>query len=140
MNPLPPPPPDSQDTPYARLGGEQAVKALVERFYDAMPRLSPELARLHRCDPDGQVCRESRDRFALFLMGWLGGPQEYMARHGHPRLRMRHAHVLVDERMRDAWLACMKVALDEAGVNGMTRLFLDQRFAEVANFLRNQPE
>jgi len=142
--PLPQIPPESQsefqDTPYGRLGGEQAVRALVERFYDEMPRRSPELAQLHRCDPNGEVSRESRERFALFLMGWLGGPQEYLTRHGHPRLRMRHAHVPVDLQMRDAWLACMRVALDERGVTGMTRLVLDQRFAEVANFLRNQPD
>lgn len=132
--------PEFPDTPFARLGGEPAVRALVERFYDAMSRLEPELAQLHRCDDDGRVCRESRDRFALFLMGWLGGPQEYMARHGHPRLRMRHGHVPVDARMRDAWLRCMRAALDESGVSGMTRIFLDERFAQVADFLRNQPE
>jgi hemoglobin len=131
---------NAQETPYARLGGSEAVRALVERFYDAMSEHEPELARLHACDEDGRVCRESRDRFALFLIGWLGGPQDYMARHGHPRLRMRHGHVPVDLRMRDAWVKCMRLALDQSGVTGLARSFLDQRFAEVADFLRNQPE
>jgi hemoglobin len=125
--------------PYEALGGAAAVKALVERFYDAMGRNEPALTRLHQCDEHGQVSRQARDRFALFLIGWLGGPQDYLAQHGHPRLRMRHASVLVDEAMRDAWLRSMKVAMDESGIEGQVRAFLDGRFAEVADFLRNAP-
>ncbi len=49
------------------------MRRLVERFYDLMGRDEPALARLHVCDEGGQVARESRDRFALFLIGWLGG-------------------------------------------------------------------
>src|SRR4051812_27601495 len=86
-------------TPFDRLGGEAAVRALVERFYDAMDAQEPELAALHPLQ-DGRVSRVSRDRFALFLIGWLGGPQDYMRLHGHPRLRMRHAHVGVTVAMR----------------------------------------
>lgn len=127
-------------TPFALLGGEEPVRALVERFYDAMERSEPELTALHACDPPGKVTRTTRERFALFLIGWLGGPQEYMKRYGHPRLRMRHAHVQVDRAMRDAWLRAMAIALDESAVGGDVRGFLDQRFAEVADFMRNVPE
>jgi hemoglobin len=99
----------------------------------------PELTRLHALDPDGRIAADFRDRFALFLAGWLGGPQEYMRRHGHPRLRMRHMAVRVDVAMRDAWLRSMQRALDAQGVGGELRVFLDGRFAEVADFLRNRP-
>jgi hemoglobin len=51
---------------------------------------------------------------------------------------MRHAHVPVDEAMRDAWLRCMRHALDAEGVTGEIRGFLDGRFTEVADFLRNR--
>jgi hemoglobin len=88
-------------------------------------------------DAEGKVAREMRDRFALFLIGWTGGPQDYMEKHGHPRLRMRHARVPVDIAMRDAWVRCMQRAMDARGVKGGVRRFLDQRFAEVADFLRN---
>lgn len=121
------------------LGGEQGVRALVETFYDAMGEHEPELARLHPVDERGHVARESRDRFALFLIGWLGGPQHYTALHGHPRLRMRHAGVLVDVAMRDAWVRSMQRALETHQVQGDLRRFLDTRFAEVADFLRNMP-
>lgn len=128
---------DLNTTPYELLGGEAGVRKLVEHFYDAMGREEKALARLHRCDAQGQVGRESRDRFALFFIGWLGGPDDYVQRHGHPRLRLRHARVPVDPAMRDAWLRAMTTAMNEVGVDGWVRGFLDRRLPEVADFLRN---
>jgi hemoglobin len=123
-------------TPFELLGGREAVLALAEAFYDAM-EAEPPLLAVHELDADGRVSRAARDRFAMFLVGWLGGPQDYVAQHGHPRLRMRHARVKVDEAMRDAWVRSMQRALDARGVTGAVRTFLDARFAEVADFLRN---
>ena len=126
-------------TPYEMLGGREPTLALARAFYDDMERTSPELTGLHRLSESGGVHPDTRERFALFLVGWLGGPQEYVERHGHPRLRMRHARVPVDERMRDAWLHSMNNAMDQCGVQGELRAFLSERFAEVADFMRNQP-
>jgi hemoglobin len=130
--PLPP-------APFDKIGGSERVRELVERFYDAMEAQEPALAALHPLE-NGRVSRASRDRFALFLIGWLGGPQDYVARYGHPRLRMRHAHVPVTSQMRDAWLRCMQIALTGEQADADTRAFLTQRFSELADFLRNQPE
>ena len=124
-------------TPYQLLGGSARVRALVERFYDVMSEREPALAHLHPCTPDGKVERGPRDRFGLFLIGWLGGPEDYVAQHGHPRLRMRHGRVAVNIAMREAWLRCMTAAMDAEGVTGPVRSFLDGRFAEVADFMRN---
>lgn len=134
-------PPDARhrDTPYALVGGEAPIRALVERFYDAMDAHEPALAALHVCQ-DGKVSRGARDRFASFLVGWLGGPDDYVRTHGHPRLRMRHGRVPVDGGMRDAWLRCMTLALDHDDIPDGVRGWLQQRFAEVADFLRNRPE
>ncbi len=126
-------------TPYQALGERDGVHALVEAFYDRMELDEPALAALHELDADGKVSRGARDRFALFLCFWLGGPDDYLRAHGHPRLRMRHAAVPVDLAMRDAWLRSMVKAMDARGVEGFARAFLDQRFAEVADFLRNRP-
>jgi hemoglobin len=131
--------PTSADSPFDRLGGEAAVRALVEHFYDAMSELEPALARLHPCDAAGRVERSSRDRFALFFIGWLGGPQDYIAEHGHPRLRMRHGRVPVDGAMATAWMRCMRVAMDRSGVEAEVRAFLDAKLDDVAQFLRNTP-
>jgi hemoglobin len=126
-------------TPFDLLGGEPAVRRLVSSFYAAMARDEPAVALLHPCDADGRVSQENQDRFALFLVGWLGGPQDYVAAHGHPRLRMRHGRVAVDVAMRDGWLRAMTTALDEEKVAGPLRAMLDARFAEVADFMRNRP-
>lgn len=132
--------PTMDDSAFKKLGGEEAVRALVERFYDEMEQHEPELAKIHRMDEHGRISRESRDRFGLFLIGWLGGPQTYHQTHGHPRLRMRHGGVSVNTGTRDAWLRSMKRAMDAREIKGGVRKFLDSRFAEVADFLRNTPE
>lgn len=129
--------PREGETPYEKLGGEVVVREIARRFYDAMDRDEPALARLHPLDKQGRVHPESRENFALFLLFWLGGPHHYLEQRGHPRLRMRHAPFPIDEAMRDAWLRAMKTALDEVGVHGEVRDFLDARFAHVADFLRN---
>jgi len=132
--------PSETDMPFHRVGGIDAVKRIADRFYDHMNEDEPTLARLHPVDAYGHVLPEVRERFTLFLIGWMGGPQDYMEKHGHPRLRMRHARVPVGVGMRDAWLRCMKASLDDEKITGPVRGFLDERFAHVANFLRNIEE
>ena len=127
------------DNPFQEIGGRAAVLALVERFYDVMEQTEPALAALHEVDAAGKVSRRNRDRFGSFLVGWLGGPDDYVREHGHPRLRMRHARVPVDVAMRDAWVRCMSAAMDACDLPPAVRAFLAQRFAEVADFLRNVP-
>ena len=130
--------PSDVDTPYDRLGGAPAVRAIVERFYDAMTELEPALAKLHPCDERGYVARASRDRFALFFIGWLGGPQDYIAEHGHPRLRVRHAQVPVTDATIAAWLRCMFTAFEACGVDAEVRAYLEPRLTDVATHLRNR--
>jgi truncated hemoglobin YjbI len=77
----------AQDTPYARLGGEVAVRALVDRFYDLMD-LELQYAQLRAVH--GSDLASARDKLFWFLSGWLGGPSLYIERFGHPRLRARH--------------------------------------------------
>ncbi len=131
--------PTRDDSPFHRLGEETARK-LASRFYDHMDESEPALARLHEVDEHGHVSPGTRERFAHFLVEWLGGPMVYSTVHGHPRLRMRHAKVKVDSAMRDAWLRCMQKAMDDLAITGEVRSFLDGRFAEVASFLVNHME
>ena len=122
-------------TPYQDFGSPERVRALVDRFYDHMDE-DPEFKVIRDLHPDDLT--ESRDKLYEFLSGWLGGPQLYMQKRGHPRLRMRHAPFPIGSRERDEWLACMGRAMDDLEIRGDLRAFLDQRFAHVANFLRNQ--
>jgi hemoglobin len=129
----------TKETPYEALGGEAKVREIAGRFYDAMDAHEPALAALHRLDAGGKVHGDAREKFALFFIGWLGGPQTYMERHGHPRLRMRHGAVPVTTAMRDAWMRAMTRALDESGVEGEVRAFVEAKLGEVATMLRNAP-
>ena len=124
-------------TPYAQLGGAGRVHALVERFYEVMFETEAALTKLHPLASDGRVEPAMRNRFANFVEGWLGGPQHYVEQHGHPRLRMRHARVIVDVAMRDAWIRSMQRAMNDLHIDGPVRNYLDSRFAEVADFMRN---
>jgi hemoglobin len=124
-------------SPYDQMGGREPVMALAARFYELMERDEPALAAVHRQAPGGGIDPDVKARFALFLVGWLGGPQEYMQQHGHPRLRMRHARVPINQALRDAWVRCMEAAMSDRQVPPPVRAFLQQRFAEVADFLRN---
>ncbi len=127
------------ETPFSTMGGgEDLVRRLARSFYRHMASDEPELARLHQLDDDGNIAEGTQERFSLFLIEWLGGPPRFSPHYGHPRLRMRHARVPIDEGMRDAWVRCMKSAMDEVGVEGDVRRFLDARFLEVADFLRNR--
>jgi hemoglobin len=132
--------PGPQSSAFDAIGGADAVKALAEEFYEQMYRHEPALTRLHRCGEDGRVGVEQRERFGLFLIGWLGGPQDYAQRHGHPRLRMRHGGVPVDKAMGEAWVRCMNAAMEARGLAPEVQAFLRPRFAQTAEFLRNVPE
>ena len=126
---------DDKRTPFMVIGGEENVRALVDHFYDHMDQDEP-FAGIRGLHPEDLT--ESRDKLYEFLCGWLGGPQYYVQKHGHPRLRMRHAPFPIGESERDQWLACMASALDDCGIEGELRTFLDARFAHVADFMRNR--
>lgn len=125
------------NTPYNAIGGDEQVRALVDTFYDHMDR-NEDFATIRTLHPDDLT--ESRQKLYEFLSGWMGGPDLYVAKHGHPRLRGRHMPFSIGEAERDQWLACMKLAMDERNVTGELRRFLDDRFAHVANFMRNRDE
>jgi hemoglobin len=76
----------------------------------------------------------------MFLSGWSGGPQLYIQRFGHPRLRMRHMPFAIGTVERDEWLWCMNKALDASGLDPRPVEYLKGHFAQAADFLRNQAD
>ena len=123
-----------QDTPFARIGGEEAVRALVDRFYDLMD-LEPAYAALRATH--GSDLAKARQHLFWFLCGWLGGPQHYTGRFGHPRLRQRHMPFTIGIRERDQWLACMDQAMGETEVEPALRARLQASFFQTADWMRN---
>ena len=118
------------------MGGEEAVRRLVERFYQLMDEL-PEARAIRAMHPEDLA--QSKDKLFRFLSGWLGGPPLYAERHGPPRLRQRHMPFPIDAAARDAWMACMSLALEEQVADPELRAQLAAAFFKTADFLRNQP-
>ena len=94
-------------TVYAALGGQQFFDHLVDRFY-ALVAGDDVLLPLY---PEQHDLAPAKQRLALFLGQYWGGPPSYSELRGHPRLRMRHAPYAIGERERDHWLAAMGQAL-----------------------------
>lgn len=125
------------ETPYDRLGGEPAVRKLVERFYQEMDQL-PEAKAIREMHPDD--LSRSKEKLFMFLSGWLGGPSLYIAQYGHPRLRARHLMVPIGHAERDQWLLCMERALDSMEIDPALRRELSDSFARTADHMRNQAD
>ena len=91
------------DTPFEWMGGEEPVRRLVDRFYDLMD-LEPGYKELRAAH--GSTLEDARQKLFWFLCGWLGGPDYYVERFGHPRLRMRHMpfSIGIQERGWRAWI------------------------------------
>jgi hemoglobin len=122
-------------TPYERIGGDAQVRALVDRFYDLMD-LEPAYADLRAVHPS--ALDGSRDKLYWFLSGWLGGPNHYIERFGHPRLRARHLPFKIGIRERDQWMACMLLAMQEQAVDPALAQRLAESFFGTADWMRNQ--
>ncbi len=120
---------------YESIGGEQRLRALVDRFYDLMDT-APEAAGIRALHPENLT--ESRNKLFWFLSGWSGGPPMYIERFGHPRLRARHLPFSIGEAERDQWLWCMNRALEEQVTDGLLRIQLSHAFAQIADFMRNR--
>ena len=121
-------------TPFEWIGGEARIHALVERFYDLMD-LEPQYAALRAAH--GSDLADARQKLEWFLCGWLGGPQHYTERFGHPRLRARHMPFKIGILERDQWLACMDQAMGETGVPADLRERLKVSFFQTADWMRN---
>ena len=121
-------------TPYEALGGAPAIHRLVNRFYELMDTL-PETYAVRQLHPESLA--GSAQSLFEFLSGWFGGPSLYIAKKGHPRLRMRHAPYAVDQRMRDEWMLCMTEALTEQVADAEMRDQLIHTFAQMADHLIN---
>ena len=124
-------------TPYERIGGETAVRELVKNFYQIMSE-TPQtmlIRDLHPLD-----IQSSEDKLFWFLSGWLGGPQLYVEKFGHPRLRGRHLPFSIGIEERDQWLYCMAQALKKMDLESLFAEQLMASFAQTADFMRNRPE
>ena len=121
-------------TAFEWVGGEAQVRALVDRFYDLMD-LEPGYALLRSLHPPS--LEGSRDKLFWFLCGWLGGPDHYQQRFGHPRLRARHLPFRIGIAERDQWMSAMRRAMSECSLDPLLQERLGASFMNTADWMRN---
>ena len=131
----------TKSTFYELLGGEQGgtekIRTLVETFYDIMetdPKAAP-IRAYHAKD-----LTVAREKLFMFLTGWTGGPQLYIERYGHPRLRQRHMPFTIGESERDQWMYCMISAMQSLKLDEKLMQKLAEQLYGVAYFMRNKTD
>lgn len=124
-------------TPYAAIGGEPVVARLCDRFYELMDTV-PRFAGIRAMHPAD--LKDSRDKLFMFLSGWLGGPDLFVEKFGHPRLRGRHMPFSIGLDERDQWVACMALAMEDVAIDSGMREQLLKSFFNTADFMRNRAE
>jgi hemoglobin len=121
---------------FELLGGTEKIRDIVERFYDIMDS-DPRAAGIRAMHaPD---LTSAREKLFMYLTGWTGGPQLYIERYGHPRLRARHLPFSIDESARDQWMYCMIKSLHENGVEEPVLTQLASLLYDLADMMRNRP-
>jgi hemoglobin len=132
-------PGSGKQTFFELLGGAESgiqnIRKLVETFYDVMdsdPK-AEGIRKLHQPD-----LTEAREKLFMFLTGWTGGPQLYIERYGHPRLRARHMPFPIGESERDQWVYCMVRAMHLCDIEEELMKKLAAQLYGVADFMRNQ--
>lgn len=129
----------NKQTFFELLGGNETgitrIRALVERFYDVMDT-DPKAAVIRAMH--GADLTSAREKLFMFLTGWTGGPQLYIERYGHPKLRARHLPFAIGESERDQWIYCMIRAMHELNIEEPLMTKLAEQLYGVADFMRNQ--
>jgi hemoglobin len=128
---------ETQISSYERIGSKEGLWKLVNNFYDNMETL-PEAKTIRELHPSD--LRSAREKLFMFLSGWLGGPDRYIAAFGHPRLRARHLPFPIGETERDQWLMCMRKALDEIPIDNAFKEQLIMAFTQTASHMMNQEQ
>jgi hemoglobin len=126
---------EHQATPFELIGGHSAVDRIIDSFYDRMDTL-PE-ARIIR-DLHPEDLGATRAVLKKYLAEWLGGPRTYSEERGHPRLRARHLPFSIGDEERDAWMLCMRGAIEEVIADPAIREWILEKLLGVATWMRNR--
>ena len=124
-------------TIYQLIGGDIKLRELVDRFYDLMD-LESAFAGIRQLHPT--TLDDSRDKLYWFLSGWSGGPNLFIEKFGHPRLRARHSPYAIASNERDQWVQCMDRAMTDVGIEPALHQHLLQSFIQTADWMRNKPD
>lgn len=109
------------DASYQAAGKEAGIRKLVDEFYHQMATLpdASEILAMHKAD-----LNVIKDKLAVFLIGWMGGPSTYGDKYGSLSIPSFHAYLDIKEAQRDAWLLCMREALKKQDFDDAFKQYL----------------
>ena len=117
---------DPVTTLYEQIGGAETIERLVHAFYPkvyAHPQLRPLF-------PDGVDAIRAKQY--LFLTQFTGGPPLYTDKYGFGNMRAMHERFPITRERAEAWLSCMREAMDEIGLEGPPREYFFQMLTNAA--------
>jgi len=97
-------------SPFERIGGHQAMRAITERFYDLMDQ-EPGYAELRAIHAEDLT--PMREALPLFLAGWAGGPRDWFERNPGKCMMSLHAPFPITRQTAEQWADAMTRAIAE---------------------------
>lgn len=121
------------DASYQAAGGLAGITELVDEFYRQMDTLpmAKTIRDMHPAD-----LTESRRKLTYFLSGWLGGPRLFKEHYGPIRLPIFHRFLDIGEAERDAWMNCMREAIQRQDVAADFKTYLAEQLMVPAERVR----
>ena len=119
---------------YEAIGGADKIRSIVEAFYPKVKK-HPLLGPLFPEDIDPVMEKQYQ-----FLSQFFGGPSLFSDQHGHPMMRARHLPFPITPQRAEAWLDCMRRALEEVGLEAELREIVLDRLSGPAHHFVNTTE
>lgn len=120
-------------TIFKAIGGYEPIDRIIESLYKHIGN-HPDLIPIFPDDLE-----ESARKQRLFLIQFFGGPPLYREDRGHPMLKRRHMEFEITPKRKDAWLSCMKTALEEAEIEEPYKTAIFDRLTMTAEHMVNTP-
>ena len=102
---------DEVPTLYEWAGGGAAIARMINAFYDRVER-DDLLSVLF----PGGVSADHREHVSVWWSEVLGGPADYTALGGYPRMLAHHLGLDISAEQRRRFVSLMSVAADDAGL------------------------
>lgn len=104
---------DIAASPFERVGGHAAMRAITDRFYDLMEQdpAYAELRAVHAAD-----LSDIRAQLPLFLAGWAGGPRDWFEANPGKCMMSAHRGIPINRATAGQWAEAMARAIAEVEV------------------------
>ena len=122
------------ETLYQRIG-KKGLESLLNRFYDCVFSNDTLFPLFNNTD---RAIIQSKQ--LMFLSQFLGGPMLYTNTYGAPQMRQRHLPHKITPKGKDAWLACMKKAVNEQDWDDRLKDVIYNIFPPIANHMINSSD